>query len=130
MCKLEPEIIIKFFNVVFDLLIKSFCRIPVNLCQLKIQHDLYATYFVNLVTDGAFINDGNFHVGLCLWQEIWGPDDIGELDNAVTVIFANPEARRLIGEYALKGEYLELTENIGETDELGICHKKIYLKPF
>jgi hypothetical protein len=32
-------------------LIKSFCRIPVNLRQLKIQNDLYATLFVNLVTN-------------------------------------------------------------------------------
>ena len=55
-----------------------------------------------------------------MWQEMWGEDDIGELDNAVTEIFGNPEARRLIGEYALKGEYLELAENIGVTDELGI----------
>ena len=55
-----------------------------------------------------------------MWQEMWGRDDIGELDNAVTVIFGNPEARKLIGEYALKGEYLELAGNIGVTDELGI----------
>lgn len=58
-----------------------------------------------------------------MWQEQWGPDDIGELDNAVTEVFADPEARRLIGEYALKGEYLELADTIGVTDELGI---KIY----
>ena len=55
-----------------------------------------------------------------MWQEMWGEEDIGELDNAVTVIFGNPEARQLIGQYALKGEYLELAENIGVTDELGI----------
>ena len=55
-----------------------------------------------------------------MWQEMWGRDDIGELDNAVTVIFGNPEARKLIGEYALKGEYLELAGNIGVADELGI----------
>ena len=55
-----------------------------------------------------------------MWQEMWGRDDIGELDDAVTVIFGNPEARKLIGEYALKGEYLELAGNIGVTDELGI----------
>ena len=55
-----------------------------------------------------------------MWQEMWGEDDIGELDNAVTVIFGNPEARKLIGEYALKGEYLELAGNIGVADELGI----------
>ncbi len=55
-----------------------------------------------------------------MWQEMWGLDDIGELDNAVTVVFGNPEARRLIGEYALKGEYLELAGNIGVADELGI----------
>ena len=55
-----------------------------------------------------------------MWQEQWGPDDIGELDNAVTEVFADPEARRLIGEYALKGEYLELADTIGVTDELGI----------
>ena len=55
-----------------------------------------------------------------MWQEQWGPDDIGALDDAVTEVFANPEARRLIGEYALKGEYLELAENIGVADELGI----------
>ena len=53
-----------------------------------------------------------------MWQEMWGEEDIGELDNAVTVIFGNPEARQLIGQYALKGEYLELAENIGVTDEL------------
>ena len=35
-------------------------------------------------------------------------------------LILNPEARKLIGEYALKGEYLELAENIGVTDELGI----------
>lgn len=58
-----------------------------------------------------------------MWQEMWGEDDIGELDNAVTEVFGNPEARRLIGEYALKGEYLELADTIGVTDELGI---KIY----
>ena len=51
---------------------------------------------------------------------MWGEDDIGELDNAVTVIFGYPEARKLIGEYALKGEYLELAENIGVADKLGI----------
>ena len=39
-----------------------------------------------------------------MWQKIHGDDDIPELDNAVTVIFGNLEARRLIGEYALKGE--------------------------
>ena len=55
-----------------------------------------------------------------MWQEMWGEDDIGELDDAVTVIFGNPEARKLIGEYALKGEYLELAGNIGVADELGI----------
>ena len=55
-----------------------------------------------------------------MWQEMWGEDDIGELDNAVTEIFCNPEARKLIGEYALKGEYLELAGNIGVADELGI----------
>ena len=55
-----------------------------------------------------------------MWQEMWGLDDIGELDDAVTEVFGNPEARKLIGEYALKGEYLELAENIGVTDELGI----------
>ena len=55
-----------------------------------------------------------------MWQEQWGLDDIGELDNAVTEVFADPEARRLIGEYALKGEYLELADTIGVTDELGI----------
>ena len=55
-----------------------------------------------------------------MWQEMWGEDDIGELDNAVTAIFCDPEARKLIGEYALKGEYLELAGNIGVTDELGI----------
>ena len=55
-----------------------------------------------------------------MWQEMYGPDDIGELDNAVTVIFGNPEVRQLIGQYALKGEYLELAENIGVADELGI----------
>jgi hypothetical protein len=55
-----------------------------------------------------------------MWQEQWGPDDIGELDNAVTEVFADPEARRLIGEYALKGEYLELADTIGVTDEIGI----------
>ena len=48
-----------------------------------------------------------------MWQEMWGEDDIGKLDNAVTEVFANPEARRLIGEYALKGEYLELVEKKG-----------------
>ena len=37
-----------------------------------------------------------------------------------SAIFANPGARRLIGEYALKGEYLELAETIGVTNELGI----------
>ncbi len=57
---------------------------------------------------------------------MWGEDDIGELDNAVTAIFCDPEARKLIGEYALKGEYLELAGNmelagnIGVADELGI----------
>jgi hypothetical protein len=55
-----------------------------------------------------------------MWQEMWGLDDIGELDDAVTEVFGNPEARRLIGEYALRGEYLELAENIGVADELGI----------
>ena len=55
-----------------------------------------------------------------MWQEMWGRDDIGELDNAVTEVFANPEARQLIGEYALQGEYLELAENIGVAAELGI----------
>lgn len=55
-----------------------------------------------------------------MWQEMWGEDDIGELDDVVTVIFGNPEARRLIGEYALRGEYLELADTIGVTDELGI----------
>ena len=55
-----------------------------------------------------------------MWQEMWGEDDIGELDDAVTAIFCNPEARKLIGEYALKGEYLELAGNIGVADELGI----------
>ena len=55
-----------------------------------------------------------------MWQEMWGEDDIGELDNAVTEIFCNPEARKLIGEYALKGEYLELAGHIGVADELGI----------
>ena len=55
-----------------------------------------------------------------MWQEMWGEDDIGELDNAVTAIFCDPEARKLIGEYALKGEYLELAGNIGVADELGI----------
>ena len=55
-----------------------------------------------------------------MWQEQWGPDDIGELDNAFTEVFADPEARRLIGEYAQKGEYLELADTIGVTDELGI----------
>ena len=55
-----------------------------------------------------------------MWQEMWGEDDIGKLDNAVTEVFANPEARRLIGEYALRGEYLELADTIGVTDELGI----------
>ncbi len=55
-----------------------------------------------------------------MWQEMWGEDDIGELDNAVTAIFCDPEARKLIGEHALKGEYLELAENIGVADELGI----------
>lgn len=55
-----------------------------------------------------------------MWQEMWGEDDIGELDNAVTAIFCDPEARKLIGDYALKGEYLELAENIGVADELGI----------
>ncbi len=55
-----------------------------------------------------------------MWQEMWGRDDIGELDNAVTEVFGNPEARRLIGEHALKGEYLELAGNIGVADELGI----------
>lgn len=54
------------------------------------------------------------------WQEQWGLDDIGELDNAVTEVFADPEARRLIGEYALRGEYLELAGNIGVADEFGI----------
>ena len=53
-----------------------------------------------------------------MWQEMWGEEDIGELDNAVTVIFGNPEARQMIGQYALKGDYLELAENIGVTDEL------------
>ena len=55
-----------------------------------------------------------------MWQEMWGLDDIGELDNAVTEVFGNPEARRLIGEYALKGEYLDLAENIGVVAEIGI----------
>ena len=55
-----------------------------------------------------------------MWHEQWGPDDIGELDDAVTEVFANPEARQMIGEYALKGEYLELAGNIGVADELGI----------
>lgn len=55
-----------------------------------------------------------------MWQEMWGEDDIGELDDAVTVIFGNPEARKLIGEYALKGEYLELAGNIEVADELEI----------
>ena len=55
-----------------------------------------------------------------MWQEMWGRDDIGELDDAVTEVFANPEARQLIGEYALQGEYLELAENIGVAAELGI----------
>ena len=55
-----------------------------------------------------------------MWQEMWGRDDIGELDNAVTEVFGNPEARQLIGEYALQGEYLELAENIGVAAELGI----------
>ena len=55
-----------------------------------------------------------------MWQEMWGEDDIGELDNAVTEIFGNPEVRQLIGQYALKGEYLELAGNIGVADELGI----------
>ena len=55
-----------------------------------------------------------------MWQEMYGPDDIGELDNAVTEIFGNPEVRQLIGQYALKGEYLELAGNIGVADELGI----------
>ena len=55
-----------------------------------------------------------------MWQEMYGPDDIEELDNAVTEIFGNPEVRELIGQYALKGEYLELAGNIGVTDELGI----------
>ena len=55
-----------------------------------------------------------------MWQERCGPDDIGELDNAVTEVFGNPEARKLIGEYALKGEYLELAGNIGVADEFGI----------
>ena len=55
-----------------------------------------------------------------MWQEMWGRDDIGELDDAVTEVFADPEARRLIGEYALRGEYVELDENIGVADELGI----------
>ena len=54
-----------------------------------------------------------------MWQEMWGEDDIGELDNAVTAIFCDPEARKLIGEHALKGEYLELAGNIGVADELG-----------
>ena len=55
-----------------------------------------------------------------MWQEMYGPDDIEELDNAVTEIFGNPEVRELIGQYALKGEYLELAGHIGVTDELGI----------
>ena len=55
-----------------------------------------------------------------MWQEMWGGEDIGELDTAVTAIFGNPEARQMIGQYALKGEYLELAENIGVADELGI----------
>ena len=55
-----------------------------------------------------------------MWQEMWGEDDIGELDDAVTAIFCDPEARKLIGEHALKGEYLELAGNIGVADELGI----------
>ena len=55
-----------------------------------------------------------------MWQEMWGEDDIGELDNAVTEIFGNPEVRQLIGQYALQGEYLELAGNIGVADELGI----------
>ena len=55
-----------------------------------------------------------------MWQEMYGPDDIEELDNAVTEIFGNPAVRELIGQYALKGEYLELAGNIGVTDELGI----------
>ena len=55
-----------------------------------------------------------------MWQEMWGEDDIGELDDAVTAIFCNPEVRKLIGEHALKGEYLELAGNIGVADELGI----------
>ena len=54
------------------------------------------------------------------WQEMHGDDDIPELDNAVNEIFCNHECRQLIGQYALKGEYLELAGNIGVTDELGI----------
>ena len=42
----------KFGKIVLNLAIKVLCRIPINLCQLKIQHDLYATHFVNLVADG------------------------------------------------------------------------------
>lgn len=42
------------------------------------------------------------------------------MDSVVTEIFCDPEARKLIGEYALKGEYLELAGNIGVADELGI----------
>ena len=54
------------------------------------------------------------------WQEMHGDDDIPELDNAVNEIFCNHECRQLIGQYALKGEYLELAGNIGVADELGI----------
>ena len=54
------------------------------------------------------------------WQEMHGDDDIPELDDAVNEIFCNPAARQLIGQYALKGEDLELAGNTGVADELGI----------
>ena len=40
MCYLKPEIIVKFFNVVFHLLIKGTGAIPINLRQIGIEHDL------------------------------------------------------------------------------------------
>lgn len=51
--ELKPEIIIKFFNVVLDLLVETARLIAIDFRKVGIQHNFYATDGVNQVFDAV-----------------------------------------------------------------------------
>ena len=53
--KLKAKIIVKFFNIIFYLLIENLFVIPINFCQIGIKHHLETTNRVDSGLQEVFI---------------------------------------------------------------------------